>query len=85
MPRLGRRFSRLIGYDGRMPIKLYSRVRLTTDRFESEGAKLGGIGYVIEIYDDSNYEIEFSDRSGISYAQIVARPDELEPCENSQN
>jgi hypothetical protein len=65
-------------------IELYSRVRLTTDRFESKGAKLGDVGCVIEIYDDSNYEIEFSDSGGISYAQIVARPDELESCENPQ-
>jgi len=37
------------------------------------------MGYVIEVYPDGNYEVEFSDpNSGVSIAQIVASEAELE-------
>ncbi len=61
-----------------MKLQLYNRVRLSTNRFANEGAKKGDLGYIIEIYDDGSCEVEFSDSNGISYAQIVANPDELE-------
>jgi hypothetical protein len=56
----------------------YSRVRLVTDRFRSEGLDYGAVGYIIEVYGDGAYEVEFSDNSGITIAQIVARAGELE-------
>lgn len=59
----------------------YSRVRLLTDRFISEGLRYGTMGYVIEVYGDGNYEVEFSDAKGISVAQIVVQEAELEVCE----
>lgn len=53
----------------------YSRVRLTTDRFESEGARRGMTGYVIEVYAEGDaYEVEFSvHETGITLAQVVVR------------
>lgn len=56
----------------------YSRVRLTTDKYQSEGALCFEAGYVIEVYPDDKYEVEFSDSNGITTAQIVADGIELE-------
>jgi hypothetical protein len=62
-----------------MKPELYDKVRLITDRFTtSEGVAQGALGYVIEIYEDGNCEVEFSDGDGVTYAQIVAKPEELE-------
>lgn len=52
-----------------------------TDRFQEEGAKRGAIGYIIETYEDT-FEVEFSDHTGTTIAQIVAKPAELESCES---
>ena len=57
----------------------YSRVILQTDRFSEQNARRGMVGYVIEVYPDGNYEVEFSDpTTGISIAQIVAAESELQ-------
>jgi len=57
----------------------YARVVLQSDRFVEQNAKRGMMGYVIEVYPDGNYEVEFSDpNSGVSIAQIVASEAELE-------
>lgn len=56
----------------------YSCVRLLTDRYTSEGARSGDIGYIIETWNEDAYEVEFSDNEGITVAQIVARRCELE-------
>lgn len=66
----------------------YSRVRLLTDKYESEGARHSDIGYIIEVYPEKKYEVEFSDHDGISFAQIVAQEDEIqldEPNRKSPN
>lgn len=63
-------------------MKQYSRVRLVTDRFKEEGVKKGNIGYIIEKYDDGNYEVEFSDgTTGITIAQIVVKDNDIELAE----
>lgn len=63
----------------------YSRVRLLTDRYRSEGVSVGAIGFVIEIYGDAAYEVEFSDEHGITIALITARPNEVELDEVDSN
>ncbi|HZO12829.1 MAG TPA: DUF4926 domain-containing protein [Polyangiaceae bacterium] len=61
-------------------LPLYSRVRLVTDRFENEGARTGMHGYVIEDYEDGNYEVEFSDpATGATLAQLVLREEDVVP------
>lgn len=60
-----------------MTIQNYSRVRLLTDFYSQEGVGVGSIGYVIEVYPDEKYEVEFSDGHGISIAQIVLNSDEI--------
>ena len=54
---------------------------LVTDRHESEGVRRGMTGYVIEVYDDGNYEVEFSDSAtGVTLAQLVVREDDAVPA-----
>jgi hypothetical protein len=59
----------------------YDRVRLITDFFQSSGAALYDVGYIIEVYDDGGYEIEFSDADGVTKAQIVAYEKDLQLAE----
>jgi len=69
-------------------LKNYSRVRLLTDEYQSEGATKDSLGYIIEVYTDGMYEVEFSRSDGTTYAQIVAQENQLqqdEPPNLSQN
>jgi hypothetical protein len=68
-----------------MRLPNYTRVRLISDRYEAEGASRGAIGYIIEMYDDGAYELEFSDANGITFAQIVARREDVEVDEGSSH
>ena len=58
-------------------LPLYSRVRLLVDRYQGEGADVGAFGYIIEVYPEGNYEVEFSDSEGITYAQLVVTEQEI--------
>lgn len=64
------------GKKGYMSFENYSRVRLLVDSKVS--VKAGAIGYVIEVYDDGMYEVEFSDRNGSTIAQVVVHENELQ-------
>ena len=59
----------------------YTRVRLQTDKYQAEGASKGTLGYIVEVYPPDAYEVEFSDRDGTTFAQIVAQGDELQSDE----
>ena len=58
-------------------IKQYSRVMLTSNKYEAEGCRHGMFGYVIEAYTGGKYEVEFSAASGITIAQIVLDEGEI--------
>lgn len=60
-----------------MTIVNYSKVILLTDAFRHEGVSAGAMGYVIEVYPNNKYEVEFSDGSGITVAQIVVSGHEI--------
>ena len=59
-------------------LEIYTRVRLLTDRFCEEGICTGALGYIIEVYNEDAYEVEFSDARGITVAQVVVKRKELE-------
>ncbi len=64
-------------------MKLYSRVKLCTNKYSSEGITIGAIGYIIESYDDGNYEVEFSNKeTGETIAQVVVAEEEIEIAES---
>lgn len=62
----------------------YSRVRLLTNIYREEGARQGDVGYIVEVHNPDAYEVEFSNMNGITFAQIVARRDELQVDEPQQ-
>jgi hypothetical protein len=66
-------------------IQNYSRVRLLVDSYSQEGVVTGLIGYVIEVYPDDKYEVEFSDKHGITIAQIVVDSNEITIEENTNS
>jgi hypothetical protein len=58
----------------------FAQIRLLTDRFEAEKAMRGMVGFVLEVYPDGRYEVEFPDpRSGCNIAQIVVDESDVEP------
>jgi hypothetical protein len=61
-----------------MTFDQYTRVMLLTDRFQHEGLVKGNIGYIIEVYAEGVYEVEFSDANGITIAQIVVSEAEIQ-------
>jgi len=64
-----------------MTIDQYARVRFATDRFVSKGVSKGDYGYVIEVYRNGDYEVEVSDKNGITIAQVVATEADIEEAE----
>lgn len=59
-------------------LREYSRVMLIVDGHEDQGAQKGAIGYVIEVYGNGNYEVEFSDSAtGVTRAQLVLSEAEI--------
>jgi hypothetical protein len=59
----------------------YSRIRLLTPHYESEGVPRGSIGYLIETYPDGAYEVEFSAPDGTTIAQLVLNDAEVQLAE----
>lgn len=63
---------------GEVRIANYSRVRLQVDTYLEEGVGSGAHGYVIEVWPDGKYEVEFSDSEGITIARLVLAESEIE-------
>jgi len=59
----------------------YSRVRLITNKYTKDGVPEGSLGYVIEVYDDGKYEVEFSDPETGSTQLVIAHEDVIESPE----
>lgn len=47
-----------------MRFKLYSKVKLITDKYQNDGVKLNSIGIVMDSYDSNDYEIQFLNQEG---------------------
>lgn len=44
----------------------FQLVRIKTDKYIERGLQKGAIGVVLECYDESNFEVEFSDEYGFT-------------------
>ena len=56
----------------------YTRVRLVSDRNAHRGAPQGMLGYVIEVYGNGQYEVEFSDpATGRTVTQVVVASEDV--------
>ena len=49
-------------------MQLFQKVRMISEKYQLDHINKGDIGYIIEIYDDSYCEVEFSYRDGTTYA-----------------
>lgn len=69
----------------------YSKARLKTDRYLSDGVLTGDVGWIVEIYGPGQeasayapcwgYELEFMNSAGRTRALLGVRSDEVEPEE----
>ena len=62
-------------------MKQFQKVRLMIDKYVDEGVKKGDIGVILEVYDENNFEVDFSDRNGITILLYSFSKDELELAE----
>jgi hypothetical protein len=60
-----------------MPLKPYSQVELVTDHYQGRGVPLGAIGTILEVYDDGDYEVEFSHSDGTTIAWFAVSQNEV--------
>ena len=58
---------------------------LKTNRYVEHGVFVASIGYIIEVYDDQHYEVEFSDENGIIIALFSIHEDEIELAEKGKS
>lgn len=61
-----------------MNIAMFDRVKYLGREVIDEKIKSGDIGYVIEIYDDGNFEVEFSNLDGTTRGTVVLAEHKLE-------
>ncbi len=64
-----------------MKLTLYSRVRYVGPSGLYDCIEPNDVGYIIEDYDDGNYEVEFSNADGSTKAQSVISEDFLQLAE----
>lgn len=67
-----------------MEFEVYTRVILLSDAYFAQGIYRGAIGYIIEIYGDNEYEVEFSDPTGTTIAQIVVNRNDIKSAESDE-
>jgi len=62
-----------------MTLKPYSLVKLLTDRYQDRGVAAGTIGTILEVYEDEDYEVEFSRDDGTTIAWFAVLQTEVKP------
>lgn len=59
-------------------MKCYETVRMKNNRYLADGIRAGDIGTILEIYDDTACEVEFSRPDGTTYALQAIRTEDFE-------
>jgi len=63
-------------------MRQYDRVRLCNNLYIEEGLFKGDVGYILEVYNDGKFEVEFSKRdTGETIALIVVDENDIELAE----
>jgi hypothetical protein len=63
-------------------VRLFDRVRVTTNKFAESGAPDGAVGFVIGTHGDHAFEVEVTVPGGEGQlAHIIADPDDLKRAE----
>ncbi len=59
-------------------MKQYDKILLKTDNYADENIRNGDEGYIIEVYPDGKFEVEFSDpQTGETIALVVLSEEEI--------
>lgn len=66
-----------------MSLEPYSLVELLTDRYQERGVSVGAIGTILEVYEEGDYEVEFSRQDGITIAWFAVSQNEVKPFVDS--
>ena len=63
-------------------MKVYDKIRITSQGYEFEKVYPGMIGYILEKYSDGRYEVEFSDKiTGETIALLVLKDSDMAKAE----
>jgi len=63
-------------------MQIHDEVYLQNNNYAHEGVLTGSIGYIIEVYADGNYEVEFSNpATGETIAQLVLSESDIKAAE----
>ena len=62
-------------------IKQYSRVRLISSQYLNEGIPCGSEGYIIDIYENEHYDVEFSNLDDSTLAILTLTKKEFEKAD----
>ena len=62
-------------------MKQFQKVRLITDKYINDGIKKGDEGFILEVYDENNFEVEFSDSNGITIVLCSFKKEDIELAE----
>jgi hypothetical protein len=65
-----------------MTLKPYSLVQLVTDHYQARGVSIGAVGTILEVYDNGDYEVEFSQHNGTTVAWFAVSQSEVKPSVN---
>ncbi|TGE75630.1 hypothetical protein C7Y70_20535 [Pseudoalteromonas sp. KS88] len=63
-------------------IKIYSKIRLTSSAYREKGVNEGSEGYIIEDFEDGNFDVEFSDSKGETKAILILTSTEFEVADS---
>lgn len=63
----------------------YTQVILLTDRYKDQGVAAGAFGFIIEVWGDGFYEVDFSDKDGITIALLDLNESEIAPVDNTKD
>ncbi|HEY7036277.1 MAG TPA: DUF4926 domain-containing protein [Thermomicrobiales bacterium] len=67
-----------------MSLPQFSSTRLVSDDHAEEGVPRGAVGIILDVYEDGDYEVEFSREDGTTIAWFAVRANEVEPADQSR-
>lgn len=65
-----------------LEMKQFDKVMVLNNKYINDGVNMGDIGFIIDIFSDSAYDVEFSLPDGTTYALCIINPDDLKKVED---
>lgn len=61
-----------------MSLPQFASVRMLNDDHLQDGVARGAVGVILDVYEDGDYEVEFSREDGSTIAWFAVGPEEVE-------